>query len=76
MTKYTVVLDETDFTWDVVEHTTLHTIASFFYEDAAHDYVKFLTNGGAFSGWTPAFMIRKTNHVDLDNINQEFSLLV
>lgn len=71
--KYTVELakDEDDFYFSVVEKETDQVIGSYFFEDDAKDYCKFLNKGGGFDGFTPAFML-----IPLDNVidlNQQFS---
>ena len=55
--RYSLVFveHEGDFLWCVYEHSTEQVINSFYFEDEAKRYVKFLDRGGAFAGWTPAF---------------------
>ncbi len=55
--------------WHVFEETTQQTVAEFFFEDDAQEYSKFLEKGGGFAGFTPAFVIKKTQSV---NINDAF----
>ena len=57
--------------WYVVETATENIIESFIFEDDAIDYIEFLCNGGAFAGFTPSFMTRKTP-VNM-NINDAFA---
>jgi hypothetical protein len=71
--KYVVELskDEDDFYYSVVEKNTDQVIISYFFEDDAKDYCKFLNNGGAFDGFTPAFMMIPIDM--LADLNQKFS---
>lgn len=70
MSNYQIMIDETDFQFNVFETSTSQIIKTFFFQDDAEDYLKFLNRGGAFNGWTPSFMLRKVN-VEYD-LNQEF----
>lgn len=56
--------------WHVYESTTEQVIDSFFFEDEAQNYTEFLENGGAFAGFTPSFIIKKTH---LGDINTAFA---
>lgn len=61
---------EDQFIWCVFEHATEQVIKGFFFEDDAQEYANFCRKGGAFDGFTPAFM---TVEVPLkDNINTAF----
>ena len=53
--------------WHVFENPTQQVIASFFFEDDAQDYCRFLENGGGFSGFTPSFIIKKTHSIDIND---------
>jgi hypothetical protein len=60
-----------DFVWDLHETATEQTVETYYFKDDARKVMKFMESGGAFSGWTPAFMLIKVSSV-LD-INREFS---
>lgn len=62
---------EGDFVWDLHETETEQTIETYYFKDDARKVMKFMESGGAFNGWTPAFMLVKVASV-LD-INQEFA---
>jgi hypothetical protein len=62
---------EGDFVWDLYETETEQTVETYYFKDDARKAMKFMESGGAFAGWTPAFMLVKVASV-LD-INQEFS---
>lgn len=70
MSNYQIMIDETDFQFNIFETSTNHIIKTFFFQEDAEDYLKFLNRGGAFNGWTPSFILRKVN-VEYD-LNQEF----
>lgn len=63
--------DDNEFFHSVFENATGLTIKSFFFEDDAENYMKFLENGGVFNGFTPAFILNKAS-VDIDS---EFNIL-
>ena len=71
--KYTVrpirVLN--DYMWEVYENASEHVIDTFYFEDDATEYAEFLEAGGAFDGFTPAFVL--TPVALPDDINQKFS---
>jgi len=56
--------------WLVFEEATAQVVAEFWFEDDAQEYCEFLENGGAFSGFTPTFVIKKTQST---NINDTFA---
>jgi len=62
--------DDGDFLWNVFEVQTKQIINSFYFHEDAMSYTKFLENGGAFDGLTPAFMLNKINFQT--DINSEF----
>lgn len=47
-----------EYLWCVFEHATQQVVRSFFFEDDAHEYIRFLRSGGAFAGFTPAFVLQ------------------
>lgn len=62
---------EDQFLWCVFERATDQVINSFFFEDDALEYARFVRQGGGFAGFTPTFM---TNSVNLNqDINTEFA---
>ena len=72
MVNYDIVINE-DFSWSVLELQTDQIIDTFFFEDDAKDYAKFLDRGGGFDGWTPSFMTVKS-FIDINDIfDAEFS---
>lgn len=62
---------ETDFVWDLYEAPTEQILETYYFKDDAKKAARFMEGGGAFNGWTPAFMLVKVASV-LD-INREFS---
>ena len=68
--RYYPDFDENDcLVWHVFENATKQIIESFlFEEDAIHEAMR-LDNGGAFDGFTPPFILRKTSFA---NINDAF----
>jgi hypothetical protein len=60
-----------DYFWTVYETATEQLIRTFFFQDDAQEYAEFLDSGGAFAGFTPAFVLREVA-VNRD-INSEFS---
>ena len=60
--------DENDhLLWHVFENTTQQVISSFFFEDDAQAYCRFLESGGGFAGFTPSFIIKKTQSIDIND---------
>jgi hypothetical protein len=57
--------------WYVFETQTEQIVGEFFFEEDAQDCLKFLEEGNAFSGFTPAFILRKTPQ--MTNINDAFT---
>ena len=60
MKKYDVVVVENDrdFLWGVLENATEQLVDIYFFEDEAKETAMFYEHGGAFDGFTPAFMLR------------------
>jgi hypothetical protein len=58
----------------VIEQATKHVINAFLFRDDADKYHKFLSNGGAFNGFTPDFMTQKVKAPS--NPNVEFEKLL
>jgi hypothetical protein len=57
--------------WCVHETATEQIIDTFFFMDDAQEYCQFLEAGGAFDGFTPSFVIKKTQ---LTDINAAFAI--
>lgn len=55
-----------DVVWKVHEKTTDQTVAECWFEDDALEYATFLECGGAFAGFTPTFIIKKTQSGDIN----------
>ena len=51
------IQDNDDFFWGVAEMQTEQIIDTFFFQEDAEEYATFLERGGAFSGFTPMFML-------------------
>lgn len=66
------VSHEGDFLWCVFERSTEQVIKSFYFEDEATEYIDFLSEGGAFDGWTPAFILTEATKPKED-VNTSFS---
>ena len=74
MEKYSVIAShiEDDYVWNVYEVATNQIIDKFFFEDDAFDLAEFMENGGAFDGFTPAFMTSMVK-VKNENLNEAFA---
>lgn len=59
--------------WLVYEEPTSQVVAEFFFEDDASEYCSFLEKGGAFSGFTPAFILRRMEIDTNDAFSMKFS---
>ena len=57
----------------VYENATEQVIDFFYLESEAEKCESFLNNGGAFSGFTPSFVLRKI--VVQEEINSKFAIL-
>jgi len=64
-------VDTGDFMWSVYEKSTEQFVESFFFEEDAKQFVRMNDRGGAFAGFTPAFMVQRAYKPK--NINEEFS---
>jgi len=64
---------EGEFLWCVYEASTDQVIESFYFEDEALDYIKFVSSGGAFAGWTPQFMMTEFETRAESDINEAFN---
>ena len=65
--SYYPEIENDDVLWLVYEKATSQVVAEFFFEDDAAEYCQFLTNGGAFAGFTPTFIIKKTQSIDIND---------
>jgi hypothetical protein len=75
MRKYEVVVTHIvdEFIWNVYEKATSHVIETFFFEEDAIEFASFMDRGGAFDGFTPAFMLKPILGSDL---NAKFERLI
>jgi len=62
MYYYKIVYEGLDFKWRIIETATTHTIEDYTFEEDAQEHMKFLMAGGAFNGFTPAYVLRKHNY--------------
>lgn len=74
MSKYSVIVSHVvdDYVWNVYEHATEQIIDTFFFEEDALEFAEFLEDGGAFDGFTPAFLVNKVQ-LPKENVNQAFT---
>lgn len=68
-TYYPEFDENEDVVWLVEENATAQILGEFWFEDDAAEFTKFLEKGGGFAGFTPSFVLKKTN---LGNINDAF----
>lgn len=71
MTNYTHFhkFNENDeLLWCVGEKQTKQVVAEFCFEDDALEYSLFLEHGGAFDGFTPSFILRKSPISDINGM--------
>lgn len=69
-TYYPKFVDYEDVVWLVDEVATEQIVGEFWFEDDAAEFASFLENGGGFAGFTPSFILKKTQ---LGNINDAFA---
>lgn len=62
-----------EFLWCVFEQPTEQVINSFYFEEDAHEYIRFLNQGGAFGGWTPAYILNEFKTKRERDINKQFA---
>ena len=62
-----------EFLWCVFEKSTDQVIKSFYFEEEAVEYIRFVQSGGAFTGYTPAFILTEFSTKSKVDINEEFS---
>lgn len=72
MSKYTVHTiqdDEGDFFFCVFEKVSENVIDFFYFQEDADRCAKFMSNGGAFDGFTPKFMLKQmpANQKEINN---------
>jgi hypothetical protein len=60
-----------DYVWNVYEKNTEQVIETFFFEEDAINFAKFLDKGGAFDGFTPNFILKSIPDMDIDARFQE-----
>ena len=65
---------ENNYYWGVYENPSEQMVYASMFEDDAIEYRKFLNKGGAFSGFTPSFILQSVDTVeeDEDDINELF----
>lgn len=51
------IQDEEGYFWGITEKKTEQLIETFYFLEDAQDYQQFLERGGAFDGFTPAFIL-------------------
>ena len=68
---HTLKDDQDMFFWCVWEKDSEQAIDFYYFKEDAIKCAKFLDNGGAFSGFTPSFMLREVK-IPKD-LNQEFN---
>jgi len=73
MKKYSVEATHIadDYFWNVYEKQSNQVIRTFYFEDDAKETAKFMEKGGAFDGFTPAFMLISVT-LPGEDINQRF----
>ena len=79
MSKYNIVLveHEEDFFWCVYEKNTEQAINFFMFKDDAVKEKNFFEKGGAFNGFTPAFMLKECDLTKTKvQINENFEELL
>ena len=71
--RYNTYFDyrDSEVIYVVIEAATGLEIDTFWFDIDAEKYEEFLEQGGAFAGYTPAFVLRKV--VISKDINEEFS---
>lgn len=76
MKKYQIqaVNFEGDFMWELIERESEQVIGYYFFEEDAEAAARFMDTGGAFSGWTPTFILQEV--ANKRDINLEFSELL
>lgn len=77
MSKYSihsVQSEEGDFFFGVYEEQSEQVIDFFYFHEDAEKIIEFMDGGGAFNGFTPAFMLRSVPRVKVD-LDQEFHSL-
>lgn len=74
MKKYAVIPTHIidDYVWNVYECATDQVVDFVYFEDDAIGIAKFMANGGAFDGFTPAFMTVMVK-VKGENLNEAFA---
>jgi hypothetical protein len=70
-TYYPEFNDNDELLWVVFEEATAQVISEFFFEDDASAACEFFERGGAFAGFTPSFVLKKTQ---FGNINDAFDV--
>jgi len=66
---------EGDFFYAVFEEQSEQVIDFYYFYDDALKVSKFMEKGGAFNGFTPAFILRTVPKIT-SNLNEEFNTLI
>lgn len=66
-TYYPEFDENEDVVWLVNEKTTEQIVGEFWFEEDAVEFATFLERGGGFSGFTPAFILKKTHSYDIND---------
>lgn len=61
-----------DYFWNVCEKKTNQIVRTFYFEEDAIKMANFMEKGGAFDGFTPAFMLIIVK-LPNEDVNQRFS---
>lgn len=61
-----------DFFWNVYEKKTDQVIRTFYFEEDALDMARFMEKGGAFDGYTPAFILSSVQ-LPGEDVNEKFT---
>lgn len=74
MRKYSVEATHIadDFFWNVLEKKTAQVIRTFYFEEDALDMARFMEKGGAFDGYTPAFILNSAQ-LPSEDVNEKFT---
>ena len=67
--------EDNDFIWCVIETSTSQIIKSFPFQEESIEHARFLNNGGAFDGWTPAFFLTEVVVKNDLTYNQKFEAI-
>lgn len=66
-TYYPEFDENEDVVWLVHEENTSQIVGEFWFEDDASEFSTFLERGGGFAGFTPSFVLKKTQLIDIND---------